>query len=437
MTGRSPGTDRWQLLPELTAEEFAALKADVAARGVLVPIEVDQAGQLLDGHHRLRAYAELRTEGVRVTEPARIVRVFTDDAERTGHVLSVNLVRRHLSTEARAELVVRLRELGWSYRRIGAAAGIGEATARGDVARIAQDRAITLPERVERRGGGSYPARRPSITVNTRSEERRALAALAVLGDAAPERPIALHRAEELARTQAMRTRRAGAPTEPVGGTGWELRCGDFRDVFAGVAEASVDAIICDPPYDDGHIPLWSDLGAFAARVLRPGRVLLTYAGGLRLPEEIARLGEHLDYVWTGAVLLPGRHALVHTRQVATNHRVWLVFSRGPYEPRGWIFDTLRTEKWTGKAITDHPWRQAIGPFRELVGMCTAPGELVVDPFVGSGPVAVAAVEQHRRLLGCDTDPACVAMTREALEASAGAPAGTGEQAFEPGREGA
>jgi DNA modification methylase len=69
------------------------------------------------------------------------------------------------------------------------------------------------------------------------------------------------------------------------------------------------------------------------------------------------------------------------------------------------------------KDLTDHPWRQAEGPFRELVRMLTFSGELVVDPFVGQGTTAAAAVAEGRRFLGCDRDPAAVSLTVERLEA--------------------
>lgn len=42
---------RYQLLPDLTEEEYEALKADIAERGVMVPIELDEQGNVLDGHH--------------------------------------------------------------------------------------------------------------------------------------------------------------------------------------------------------------------------------------------------------------------------------------------------------------------------------------------------------------------------------------------------
>jgi ParB-like chromosome segregation protein Spo0J len=50
---------RFQVVPPLSDEEFAALKTDIELRGVLVPVEYDEAGSVLDGHHRIRACQEL------------------------------------------------------------------------------------------------------------------------------------------------------------------------------------------------------------------------------------------------------------------------------------------------------------------------------------------------------------------------------------------
>ncbi len=45
-------TEKYQVMPSMPPEQFAALKADIAERGVLVPIDVDEDGHILDGHHR-------------------------------------------------------------------------------------------------------------------------------------------------------------------------------------------------------------------------------------------------------------------------------------------------------------------------------------------------------------------------------------------------
>ena len=51
--------NNYQVMPDLTADEYAELKADIKTRGVMVPIEFDEQGNPLDGHHRLRICEEL------------------------------------------------------------------------------------------------------------------------------------------------------------------------------------------------------------------------------------------------------------------------------------------------------------------------------------------------------------------------------------------
>lgn len=41
----------YQLMPPLSGDEYAALRADVAEHGIRVPIDVDEHDVILDGHH--------------------------------------------------------------------------------------------------------------------------------------------------------------------------------------------------------------------------------------------------------------------------------------------------------------------------------------------------------------------------------------------------
>jgi hypothetical protein len=60
----------FQLLDALANADYQALKADIAAHGVRVPIELDQDGNVIDGHQRLRACQELGiTDYPTVTRP--------------------------------------------------------------------------------------------------------------------------------------------------------------------------------------------------------------------------------------------------------------------------------------------------------------------------------------------------------------------------------
>jgi site-specific DNA-methyltransferase (adenine-specific) len=408
----------WQLLPELSAEEFAALKADIAAFGLRVPIVVDAAtGEVVDGHHRQRALDELRAEGVKVAD-YRDVRAFGSDEERLAYVLGANLFRRHLDRKQRAELVAKLRERGWSLRRIGEVVGAGKSTVADDLANV---RGRTIPERVERKGGGTYPSRRPAVIVTNRKAEERARAALATLGDEAPGRLLALKDAEKLARrVEWERKRDAMTPVPSAEGDRWELRQGDFADVLGELAPESVDLVLTDPPYEAAFISEWGRLGEACARVLKPGAVAAFYSGHHRLDYIMAQLSEHLSWLWHVVLVQGAAEARMNVPKVHNGHRDLLVYSKDRYEPKRWLRDTITSafSERADKAM--HPWQQAAVAPRYLVDIICPDGGLVADPCCGSGTFGVAALTSERRpqFLGVELDPAVLAIAAERLRAA-------------------
>lgn len=89
----SIATDLFQVMPPLSSDEYQDLKSDIAARGVMVPIEYDEAGNILDGHHRVKACRELG-----VKDWPSVVRLGMDAQAKTLHAIKLNCARRHLTT---------------------------------------------------------------------------------------------------------------------------------------------------------------------------------------------------------------------------------------------------------------------------------------------------------------------------------------------------
>lgn len=90
----------YQVMPPLSAEEYNELKNDIAARGVMVPIEYDEHGNVLDGHHRLQICAEL---GIR--DFPKVIRAGMTEEEKRTHARKLNMARRQLSREQRQRII--------------------------------------------------------------------------------------------------------------------------------------------------------------------------------------------------------------------------------------------------------------------------------------------------------------------------------------------
>ena len=70
---------------------------------------------------------------------------------------------------------------------------------------------------------------------------------------------------------------------------------------------------------------------------------------------------------------------------------------------------------------TEHPTQKPEAILKMLIAASSNPGELVVDPFVGSGTTAVVAARLGRRWIAGDADARYVGLTRERLGQAAAA----------------
>lgn len=93
---------RYQVLQPLERHQYRALKADIQLHGVLVPVEVDEVGEILDGHHRWRACLEL---GIPEETIPIVVRTGMSEAEKRTHARSLNAVRRQLTRLQKRDLI--------------------------------------------------------------------------------------------------------------------------------------------------------------------------------------------------------------------------------------------------------------------------------------------------------------------------------------------
>lgn len=234
------------------------------------------------------------------------------------------------------------------------------------------------------------------------------------------------------------------SPPTSVGG---ELRIGDARQVLPQLLQeglgGSVRTIVADPPYGlrkadwDGATLATSE--AFHLAWLEPSRQLLHPDGTLWVfgvdtmlhvvGVALARLGMPLINTVTvvktnprpcwGDKFTPATETLLwvardkHSRHTYNWHQ--LCADNGGKEPTSvWpVWRATPQERRHGH----HPTQKPLKIIRRCVMASTGPGDLVLDPFMGSGTTGVAALEQGCQFIGIDQEPAYVEVARRRLAA--------------------
>ena len=223
------------------------------------------------------------------------------------------------------------------------------------------------------------------------------------------------------------------------------IEVADYHDFMLSFSEGSVDLILTDPPYtiskktgfasvvngvkrfavsmdfgawDHAQIDL-SDMAQVFYRALRQsGTAIVWYdlwkIGELKEAMEKAGFKMLRQIIWqkTNPVPLNMKSTyLSNSREMAVagvkggKPTFNSEYDSGVYE--------LPIPRHNGHR--QHPTQKPEPIFSELVRKHSNPGDLVVDPFLGSGTTAMAAIKNARSFAGCDIDDRYVEISRARL----------------------
>jgi site-specific DNA-methyltransferase (adenine-specific) len=418
----------YQQLAPLRPEEREALKADIAKRGVLVPVEVDEDGNILDGFNRTEIAQELGIEA------PRIVRSGWSEEEKVEHALKINLLRRHLGPVSWGE----------AFRKLAEVRGV---------------RIGTQGRQVQKTDTVSVLAK--ELGVDERTAERRVKAARELerepdLFEAADTGSMTVKEAVQEARKRERAQRPAKEPI-PMSIPEIPVRLEVADALSLPLEAASVDLIITSPPYGLekpylGSADLAGGWREFMADWLCEARRVAKFGGRLALNVPLDTSSPHPRATYAAAVemaLFAGwkyRWTIVWNEgnvsrstargsvdspsapHVICGCEVIAVFSNGE-----WIRDShpdrvdLTHEEWLAWTNglwsfpgESRPWMGHPAPFppelpRRLIKLLSYVGDTVLDPFVGSGTTVLEAHQLGREALGFDICPEYIDQSRRRI----------------------
>jgi site-specific DNA-methyltransferase (adenine-specific) len=181
----------------------------------------------------------------------------------------------------------------------------------------------------------------------------------------------------------------------------------DIKDYKNKIKKDSIDWIITDPPYPKKYLYLYEILSEMSSYALKETGGLIVMTGQSYIPEILNLLSKHLNYVWTLAYLTPGGQSpYLWQRKCNTFWKPLFLFSKSKY--KGDSFgDVIKTSA-NNNDKNHHYWGQSVEGFDMLIKKFTYPYQVILDPFIGGGTTAIAALKNNRSCIGFDNDESCI-----------------------------
>lgn len=243
------------------------------------------------------------------------------------------------------------------------------------------------------------------------------------------------------------------------------ILCGDCREVLAGLPEKSVDLIFADPPYNlqlqnvlyrpnmtrvDAVDEAWDKFGSFAEydcftrgwlescrRVLKDSGTLWvigSYHNIFRVGSILQDLGFWIlnDVIWLKTNPMPNFRGVRFTNAHET--LIWVQKKQGAkytfnhHSMKALNDDLQMRSDWIMPLVTGqerlkvngdkaHATQKPEALLYRVIMSSSNPGDVVLDPFFGSGTTGAVAKKLGRNWIGIEREPKYIDLARERIDA--------------------
>lgn len=191
---------------------------------------------------------------------------------------------------------------------------------------------------------------------------------------------------------------------------------GDALSVMRELPDNSIDLIFTDPPYPKEYFHTYQYLADQAPRLMKRGASLMMIVPHYSLPDVIKEFDGRLKYRWAMCLnQFSGTHSrMAMGIEVMWKCMLWYVKDAYP-SGRGFLRDGVEITGKDGQKKSRHKWEQDVSWAEYYIQRLTKEGDTVLDPYVGSGTVAVVCKKLGRNYIGIDYEKTAVETSIERL----------------------
>ena len=199
------------------------------------------------------------------------------------------------------------------------------------------------------------------------------------------------------------------------------LILGDCLEVMKTLPTGSVDAVITDPPYNSNlkystyqdNLP-YEDYWQFITEVVvecnRIAQFVIIKHSSLKIYDWTKHIDKSRMVVW----YKPFSSGFPMNGFATHFEPMWVTQGKVAKWSRDVIIQNsgaCNHEKSFG-----HPAQMPEGLANQLIDICTLPGQIVLDPFMGSGTTGVACIQTGRDFIGIEIDPGYFAIAEKRIK---------------------
>lgn len=227
--------------------------------------------------------------------------------------------------------------------------------------------------------------------------------------------------------------------------------CGDALDLFKSLSNDSIDLVIADPPYNlgknygnnndsksfDEYITFTRNWLTEAYRVLRPNGSIYVFMGVRFISYLYEIMDRELNLNFNSWIVWHYTQGIGKTRGFSPRHDDILFFTKGSefdfnldnirvpqkfYRERNNMRGANPGDVWQFSHVhysnpnrQDHPTQKPEGIIERIILASSNDGDIVLDPFSGSGTTLRVCQQLGRNAVGFELNPDYVTMTKKRL----------------------